>query len=324
MRSIDKFRTGGLEEFIRDKCRGDREGPATTHWSDIHHAIGRLLSYYFAVKVMISACRLWPELFVDFTVIPVASSRPDRKSPDIRKSAAKIIPRMTNKADIMNAYRRNAENLQRWGLDSNIAEVTEPEVFKPIVHAEVLVDDALRREARLNEATGEEAVRFFRESEFGRYIGSSKPTCRLCALYFEAHPDRVQVRQSHHDLYVNWRAPDIFLSDGYDVEVQRNAVLERMVVTMRDLTFSAIKNRSAIHRSFDSNNTPSGVPHALSTDRTSSVAAVDNDLSSMLGAMDIGSVRDHHVDRDFTRLTARNTNGGAHAGDFLNAQTGQH
>ncbi|KAK0612079.1 hypothetical protein B0T14DRAFT_531565 [Immersiella caudata] len=286
VRTIDEFRADGLEEFIRDKCQGDREGPATTHWSDVHHALGRLLSYFFAVKVLISARKLWPELFADFTVVSIPSSRPDRKSPDIRKSASKIISRMTNKSDILNEYRRNADDLQRWGLDEKIVEVTDPDAFKPIVHAEVLLDDALRREDRRNLATGEERVRFYRESEFGRYISSSKPTCRLCALYFEAHPDRVQVRPSHHNLYYNWRAPDVFASDDEAAEAQRNAVLQRMTTILRDETFAAIRNRSATHRPFDSNNTPSNVPLLMSTDRSSSTADA-GDLVSVMGSLSI-------------------------------------
>ncbi|KAK4446530.1 hypothetical protein QBC34DRAFT_304972 [Podospora aff. communis PSN243] len=286
VRSIDEFCTDGLEEFVRDKCQGDREGPATTHWSDIHHALGRLLSYFFAAKVFISARKLWPELFVDFTVASIPSSRPDRKSPDVRKSASKIISRMTNKSDVMNEYRRNADDLQQWGLDKTIAEVTEPDAFKPIVHAEVLVDDALRREDRINQATGEERMRFFREPEFGRYISSSKPTCRLCALYFEAHPERVQIRQSHNNLYYNWRAPDVFVSDGGNVEARRNSVLERMITTLRDETFAAIKKGSATHRPFDSNNTPSNVPLLMSTDRVSSAADI-GDLVSGISSISI-------------------------------------
>jgi hypothetical protein len=286
VRSIDEFCTDGLEEFVRDKYQGDREGPATTHWSDIHHALGRLLSYFFAAKVFISARKLWPELFVDFTVVSIPSSRPDRKSPAVRKSASKIISRMTNNSGVMNEYRRNADDLQLWGLDETIAQVTDPEAFKPIVHAEVLVDAALRREDRINQATGEERVRFFREPEFGRYISSSKPTCRLCALYFEAHPDRVQVRHSHNNLYYNWRAPDVFVSDGGDVEARRNSVLERMIVALRDETFAAIMNGSATHRPFDSNNTPSNVPLLMSTDRASSTAGI-GDLVSGISSISI-------------------------------------
>jgi hypothetical protein len=204
---------------------------------------------------LIAARRHWPELFVDFTVIPVASSSPDRRPPEIRKSAARIIPRMTTDEEIINTFRRNEAKLQGWGLDEKIKEFTEPERFKPIVRCEPLMASAIQRKMRANEAYGLEPLRFFREYDFGRYIGCSKPTCRLCALYFAKLPGGMRVRPSHPNLYISWRAPDIFVSDGRKVEVQRNAVLGHIIDAIREETFTTIRKQSTTHRPFDSNDT---------------------------------------------------------------------
>jgi hypothetical protein len=187
------------------------------------------------------------------------SSRPDRDPPGIPQSAHRIIKNMSNAMGdggaLLSAYRRSAEDLQAWGLDDRIKEVTHHSYFKPIIHAEVLVDDVIRRARRQALGAGQEVVEFFRESEFGRYIGSSKPTCRLCASYFTAQPDGVRVRPSHGNLYHNWRAPDIFASDGEAAERRRNAVLCQMTTRLREEISQVIRTKSAPWRAWDSNNT---------------------------------------------------------------------
>ena len=279
--------------MIRFRAREDREGPARTPWADTHHAAGRLLSYFLAVRVLLSACRLWPELFVDFSVVAVPSSVPDRDSPAIRRSAAGIVNRMTRDAAAL--YRRHAADLQALGLDERIRDITHPRRFAPIVHAEVLVDDHIRRGERADAARGDEPSPYFREAQFGRYIGSSKPTCRLCALYFAAHPDDVQVRPSHGNLYHNWRAADVRADDA-NVTVadeQRRAALEQVVVGIRNDAVRALRNQSAARNWFDSNNTPSNP--LQSTDRG------DYSTASITAAFDSLSVYDDSTSPSYSR-----------------------
>src|SRR4051794_18191012 len=63
-----------VEEFICNKSRSDREGPALTPWKEVYHAIARLLSYFYAPKILLRARETWPELFEHFKVVPIASS----------------------------------------------------------------------------------------------------------------------------------------------------------------------------------------------------------------------------------------------------------
>ncbi len=178
--------------------------------------------------------------------------------------------RMTTDDAIINVYRQNAAQLQEWGLDKSIQEVTHQENFKPIVHAEVLVDDAIRRDRR--DAGPAEPLRFFRQAEFGRYIGASKPTCRLCALYFNCQSDGVTVRPSHGNMYYKWRTPDVLVSDGERVKKERDAVLERMIPKLRDAVFQAIEDKSAKWNRFDSNDSPTNPGVSDITSRMSSMA----------------------------------------------------
>jgi hypothetical protein len=192
---------------------------------------------------------------------------------------------MTNDNAIISEYRQNAARLQSWGLDKRIQEVTHHDNFKPIVHAEILVDDAIRRDQRGAEAG--EPLRFFRQAEFGRYIGGSKPTCRLCALYFDCQSDGVTVRPSHHNLYYKWRTPDVFVSDGERVKQERDAVLERMIPKLRGAVFQAISDGSATKNRFDSNDSPTnpGV----------------SDLTSQMSSMAVGEVAEREDTPDTVR-----------------------
>lgn len=254
VRALKSEYYGAVAKFVWAKCQADEDTPVWSPWTNIHHGFQRLLSYYFAVKIFLTTRMSWPELFVDFEIVAIPSSRPDRDPPAIRKTANKIIPRMTRDHSVLNAYRNNAEDLKEWGLDKKIAEYSHPSRFKPIVHSEILVDDAIRREKRKTESEGgEDPVRFFREAKFGRFIGASKPTCRLCAWYFDAQRDGVDVRPSHHSVYTAWKPADVFISDGVKVEEERNEVLEQLVKKVRNDVFKAIEERSAVKNRFDSN-----------------------------------------------------------------------
>jgi hypothetical protein len=121
-----------------------------------------------------------------------------------------------------------------------------------------VVDDVIRREQRRATSTPDtEPLPYFREFEFGAYIGGSKPTCKLCSMYFAAHPDGVEARPSHDNVYYKWRVPDVFESDPESVLTERTAVLEAMVKGLRGLIVRGIRNQSAVRNPFDSNNTPS-------------------------------------------------------------------
>ena len=180
------------------------------------------------------------------------SSEPSPSPPVIRRSLSRIFSRMTANSDTLNLYCRNATFLQSIRLDERVQEMGK---FRPIVHAEVLVDDSVRRFNRLKYQYGHAPVPFFNEAIFGKYIGSGKPVCYLCALYFEARSsdhDAVEVRESHPNLYCTWRVPDLFEGDDKETDGQRRLKLEYMVKAIRNTIWSALANRLVATRRFDS------------------------------------------------------------------------
>ncbi|KAL2190352.1 hypothetical protein L209DRAFT_173588 [Thermothelomyces heterothallicus CBS 203.75] len=236
-----------------------------SHWVEVRHALGRLLSYFIAIKVFIAARKLWPRLFVDFEVTCIPSSKPLDDPPNIRRNAEGIIKRMTRDDSLRHAYHDYAAHLQSHKLDERIRKHVQSGKFTPIVHAEVnLLESVLASRAEA-ERSGEGPLRFFHEAEFGAYIGTSKPTCLLCRFYFEAHPAGVLCRESHGNLYHNWRAPDVRKAAGSEPERLRREILEAMVKKVRQETDNAIRQRSSFRKNHDSRNTPTN-PLGVTTD----------------------------------------------------------
>lgn len=269
---------------MKKRTRGDNI--INSHWGEVRHALGRLLSYFIAIKVLISARDLWPRIFVDFHVTGIPSSEPSNDPLAIRRNAKGIIDRMGRNKETLEAYQAHAQRLQSLGLDGYIKGRVHASRFRPIVHAEVnLLDWVLRHQAEA-EADGDDPVRFFNEAEFGRYIGTSKPTCLLCHFYFAAHPSGVKCRLTHGNLYYNWRDPDLLQSDGPEAVRQRQEIVESMIKEVRIQTGRAIKERSYTRRKHDSRDTPSN-PLWSTARGGSTVLAEDDDLPSRLGHLNL-------------------------------------
>ena len=71
------------------------------------------MSYFFAVKILISARVLWPELFDTETVaVEAIPSGGLGDTPSIRRSIAGIVPRMTTDTAFLKKYRLLEKSLQ--------------------------------------------------------------------------------------------------------------------------------------------------------------------------------------------------------------------
>lgn len=96
-------------------------------------------------------------------------------------------------------------------------------------------------------------ARFF---EGYRYIGCSKPTCRLCHYYLNATGDAIETRQTHRNLYANWRAPDVLRTGGAQqsrAEKRREDLLNTVVKSLRKDTQRVLTDKVAERKAHDSN-----------------------------------------------------------------------
>jgi len=216
----------------------------------VRHAIGRLHSYSIAMLVFVEARIRWPELFVEFEVTYVPSAprggNPVRMKED-RCRGQNILRCLNAGSEVLDTY--EAFNPQLGGLIDDMlkAQIKAPnDEFYTVVHAEVNLADNIHREQTMN-VDAEGPVRFFNEGIFGRYIGSSKPTCLLCDLFFEVHPMGFRRRHSHRNLYVKWRAP----------ERTAKGILEDLAKKLKMIVFQTITERAGRMQSrFDSGHTP--------------------------------------------------------------------
>lgn len=226
----------------------------STPWCELRHYLGRLHSFRQAAETIISASARWPALFQDFHVTPIPSSEPlKRPLRDPIITAARIIRNMSQNGGHQTCIAQ-AEEMQKFNLDEIIQHHVRSKAFRPIVHSEVLLHNYLL-------ARGLSHPSHYWNG--WKYIGSSKPTCRLCFYYFSEHPDQMHVRQTHHNLYRNWQLPNAVAHPEGPVEIQRPQLLARLTLRMRDDARRTLNERCSPGRRHDSN-TYSTWPDGLS------------------------------------------------------------
>lgn len=216
-------------------------------WPKLFHTMSRILAYLQSVKFLLRAKREWPSLFQDPAVDFLSSSRPMVK-PAREKSqrADEIIGRMTRKTKNIEIFKRFVEALQVFDLDARIQHEYKKDTFKPTAHAEVILLNWLLK-------PGERAPdKFFND---WAYIGSSKPTCKLCVHYFREHRSNVEHRPCHGNFYPSWRIPDVFPSQGEEAEKQKQLMVDRVLEQVRKDTFDIVRKKASPSTKEEDSNT---------------------------------------------------------------------
>lgn len=248
---IKEFSKSPTYKSLQEKASSDTGSLEPSPWAELRHAAGRLLSYYQASRTLIEARKKWECLFHDFEVFFVPSSTQiSNPVNDRRVNADAIIGRMTGDGTKMQEYRAHAEELQKFSLDERIKEQAGKPTFKPLVHAEVLIHQSMVDEFG---PAGPHSSQFF---DGYRYIGSSKPTCRLCDYYFTASATGIDVRKTHRNLYPNWRAPDVYSSQGEAAVKRRQQVLIKVLDRVREDAFRTLAEKVPERKNHDSNTDP--------------------------------------------------------------------
>ncbi|KAL0766478.1 hypothetical protein CaCOL14_010923 [Colletotrichum acutatum] len=178
----------------------------------------------------------WPQIFRNFEILAYPSSHPlPRPGRNKSMTAEGIVGRMTRKEDIIEKFREFVQDLQIMHLDQRIQTEYQKDNFHPIVHSEILLLNHLEKTAG-----GVSPDRFLNN---WMYIGSSKPTCRLCEYYFEEHRSGVGHRSSHKNLYISWRVPDVLQSEGHGGEEKRQVMVDRLLLRIRKDAFNLVEKK---------------------------------------------------------------------------------
>ncbi|KND92723.1 hypothetical protein TOPH_02769 [Tolypocladium ophioglossoides CBS 100239] len=242
---LDQSQAGAI---IKERAANDRMLgiPSVECWSGLLHTTKRILAYAQSAQFLLFARRRWPELFDKPAVSFVPSSAPTQIS--IRNkslTAESIVGRMTRKDKRIRVFRSFVQALQAFDLDDRIESEYRKSSFAPIVHSEILMLNWLETNGGL------ELCRFFND---WAYIGSSKPTCRLCDYYFQEHMSAVERRPSHGNLYPSWRFPDVLPSQGNSAVVARETMYNRVLQRVRKDAFDMAQKRAPPScKEYDSN-----------------------------------------------------------------------
>lgn len=275
---------------IGERSKGHMTGTQDAEaWSGLLHCISRLKAYDQAVDDITTARSEWPEIFnLDRLVIHHIPSSKKMAHPLGRKKsldAASCIGRMTADESLKTRLQELCAELEKFELNDRIKSQYQNGSFRPFVHSEVLVYDWTTTHGR------EQGLGFFRG---WKYIGASKPTCKLCDYFFDAVDDDIGRRPCHGNVYVNWRLPD-----GYGVAAsdRRSPVYFSMNDKIRDDAFKILTDKCATGKSRDSDTYsywPARQTEAESTqtgDGGADVASLSSMLASILSLGPSASAR---------------------------------
>ncbi|CAG9998921.1 unnamed protein product [Clonostachys byssicola] len=284
MKALGKFEQQSptietITQMSRDiRARG--HNASNDCWPEMLHAVKRILAYQFSIEFLKEAHAAFPELFEDFEISFLPSSTPLTKREICRvKSyqAEGIVNRMTSNAEYHEKFKQLVNDLQVFDLDQRIQDEYEKASFRPFVHSEAHLHGWLG-----NTPGGFSESRFFRG---WRYIGSSKPTCKLCHYYFQEHGSGVGHRICHSNLYPCWRLPDVPVSAGTAGGQDRRAIYYRIIDRVRNDAFDIIGQKaSPKYRKHDSNTFSARMTFV---DDVSTIVSNVDDVSSLFGDLDI-------------------------------------
>ena len=266
-----------LFSLIRRRVAREHTQGSGTYWTDMCHIADRLKAYKSAIDAIFIAHDNWPELFDDFEVRFIPSpNRARNPLPPTPKTSAELIQVCTSSQDRLPKLKEDlAELQQKHDIDDIIATAWE-EGIKPTVHAEVQIHNWLE-----TSEGGTRPERFFGKY---RFIGSSKPTCKLCSYYFSGVTG-VSVRPSHRNLYPGWRLPDVYDWDmrGEERRKEHTHRIKKLVVADIDRTIS---EKLADHRNHDSTDQRSKDAASLLSASLADTLSLVMDNLSIVGEVD--------------------------------------
>ncbi|KAI3574048.1 hypothetical protein IWW34DRAFT_872589 [Fusarium oxysporum f. sp. albedinis] len=262
IKTITNLEQAEINTMISQRAK-DGEMTRSEPWCKLRHFLGRWLSYRKAALGIVAVSKRWPELFLDFevTMVPSGSRLPN---PILRSDlTSSIIMQHIVAQDKSQDLQllQEAEDLKQMEIDDIIRASQISRNFRPLLHAEVLVYEHLLK-------SGQTAV----ECYWNRwnYIGSSKPTCRLCHYYFQAlQGDKPGVRSTHNNLYRNWRLPECHEDES--LGLARDELLSKLAKRLRTDVVETLKEKKIRRKARDSN-TYSSFPDILRMNDNSSVS----------------------------------------------------
>ena len=215
---------------------GNRQSP----FADLRHFIGRLAYHPKSVRILISAASRLPDLFLD-PQITVVSSPPSlvpspswRKKSDLNGISTRMISE--NEPLLQELQVRLRTMNQAHDIERIVRKEYENKNFKPRVHAELILLEYFYQNRQHLDLVGNDY-----------FIGTSKPSCYCCYLYFRAHPGNFVEPATHQKIYLNWMPPTSIpgVQDQYSkLAKHEETMLNKMVESIRMRTINQVMSQS--------------------------------------------------------------------------------
>ena len=177
IKAIQANRNSPLQKFISARSAEDHNMGKGGSWSNLQHAAGRLLSYQYAVEVIVHAHHMWAdtELFRDFNIESLRSSTPYPADTNLfnetPETAELVLNRCPGSGEHKKQLKKDAADLEKYQLETTFQrrwtkhaedEKTKGDKrFRRIVHAEVLLHSWL-----LATEGGVRSPRFFQNWQY--------------------------------------------------------------------------------------------------------------------------------------------------------------
>ena len=173
-------------------------------WSNICHWIGRFQSWVRAIKVLICYVKEHPQDIKNFQTGFVKHPedleslvRPDAdQKTHLRGVLERMLPKDKDRAEKAFKILQDHPKPIREKIDLVFKDLygDGDKSFTPRCHAELMI----------LEYFWVKKLPFFHDI---RYVGSSKPSCYCCDLYFRSHPSDITTRATHGNVWPKWCLP---------------------------------------------------------------------------------------------------------------------
>lgn len=210
---------------IHAKYRDKAPREAGSAWYNICHYIGRLGAWARAVKVVVYFVRHQPGSIRNFQVHSIATPPPVAPPPadhqtNLEGVIKRMLPKEKGRVKMIITRLRNAM-APVFDLDEEFSRRYRSKTFRPRSHAEVLLLDYFSTVG----------LAFFNNDEF---VGSSKPSCYCCDLYFRFRRGTIVTRPTHGNVWPKWCLPPGLLEeDQRRLEWDGKIILKRMTEKIR-------------------------------------------------------------------------------------------
>jgi hypothetical protein len=157
---------------------------------------------------------------VDFVDAPDLEDAPleDHKT-NLHAVFGRILPKKDDSQQALEKLRKSML-LSGLDVDQEFKEEYRVKSFRPRMHAEML----------LLEHFWTNELRFFNDD---LYVGSSKPSCYCCDLYFRFHSSEITTRPTHGNVWSKWRLPPEAIQTDGRLDWNTKVILKRMTERVR-------------------------------------------------------------------------------------------